>query len=481
MPGRRGAHHLPQGGEVNVDGGGHLNPTGSLFEAVWRRELQPRAALPRHSKTHAHGTRLPGLGGRDHFADLNAIGVEGEFGCEEFFGNLGGGVAYVEGDGVVVTWLYMVDAHGDLVGVAGHEYGGFVPHGFGFGGVWGPEDGDDRQLWSNLDINSVHTKPHSHVWWLIVTAIGARADSNTANTTMPCDWANITNMTPPSSTPNSRPVVGALLVCGSCISLQFGAALAVLLFPLIGAWATTLCRLFIAGLILTVILRPRVHRWSREQWISVALFGLSLGTMNAFFYAGIARIPLGTAVTIEFIGPLALAAILSRSLRDALWVGLAVLGIGLFGVEKFLGLSELDPAGVLCVLAAGVFWALYILAAGNAGKKVPGTGSIAIAMLFGSLPSLPLGAADVPTVFLDVKLLGLAVGTAIFASLVPYTLEFLALRRVSAGVFGILMSMEPAVAALAGWLLLDQHMGVLGIVAVCLVVSACLGTTASKS
>ena len=279
----------------------------------------------------------------------------------------------------------------------------------------------------------------------------------------------------------SHKVTGILLVFGSCVSLQFGAALAMSLFPLVGPWTTTLCRLFISGLLLFLVMRPQVHQWSRSQWVSVALFGLSLGTMNAFFYVAISYIPLGTAVTIEFIGPLVLSAVLSRSIRDALWVGLAVGGVGLFGLERLLGLSSLRPIGVVCALGAGLFWALYILAADNAGKKVTGTGVIAIALLIGSLPSAPLGVAHFFTVVTDTHLLLLAIGTAILASLVPYTLEFLALRRLPPNTFGILLSMEPAVAATAGWLLLNQHMGVLGVIAVCLVVSACVGTAASKS
>jgi len=279
----------------------------------------------------------------------------------------------------------------------------------------------------------------------------------------------------------SHKVTGILLVFGSCVSLQIGAALAMSLFPLVGPWTTTLCRLFISGLLSVLVMRPQVRQWSRSQWVSVALFGLSLGTMNAFFYVAISYIPLGTAVTIEFIGPLVLSAVLSRSIRDALWVGLAVGGVGLFGLERLLGLSSLRPIGVVCALGAGLFWALYILAADNAGKKVAGTGIIAVALLIGSLPSAPLGVAHFFTVVTDTHLLLLAIGTAILASLVPYTLEFLALRRLPPSTFGILLSMEPAVAATAGWLLLNQHMGVLGVIAVCLVVSACVGTAASKS
>jgi len=185
--------------------------------------------------------------------------------------------------------------------------------------------------------------------------------------------------------------------------------------------------------------------------------------MNAFFYVAISHIPLGTAVTIEFIGPLVLSAVLSHSIRDVLWVGLAMVGVGLFGVERLLGLSSLRPIGVVCALGAGLFWALYILAADNAGKKVTGTGVIAIVLLIGSLPSTPLGIANLFMVATDAHLLLLAIGTAILASLVPYTLEFLALRRLPPSTFGILLSMEPAVAATPRRLPLKQHQGGLGL------------------
>lgn len=284
---------------------------------------------------------------------------------------------------------------------------------------------------------------------------------------------------PMSTALKPQPVRGALLVLGSCISLQFGAAFAILLFPLIGVGTTTLYRLFFAGLILCVLLHPKITQWSKRQWRAVVLFGLALGSMNTFFYAGIDRLPLGTAVAIEFIGPLTLAACLSRSLKDFLWVAIAVSGIALFGVESALGISSLDMLGVVFVLAAGFFWALYILAAASASREVPGTDAIAMALLIGVIPTLPVGLGNVSAPLADPKLLAFAVSTAIFASLIPYTLEFLALQRVRSGTFGILMSMEPAVAAIAGFLLLGQRMGLLGILAICLVITASIGTTLS--
>lgn len=273
------------------------------------------------------------------------------------------------------------------------------------------------------------------------------------------------------------PAAGVLLVIGSCISLQFGAALATQIFPHAGPFGTTFFRLFIAGLIMVAITRPRVRDWNKAQWKAVILFGLSIGLMNSFFYAGIARIPLGTAVTIEFLGPLLLAAALSRSVRDFLCVGLAMIGMALLGIESLTGITNLDPLGILFTLIAGVFWACYILTASRLGQAVPGAGGLAFGMLIGSLAPLPLGITQAPAVLMDINLLLLAVGTAILASIMPYTFEFFALRQIPKGVFGILLSLEPAFAALFGWLLLAQPMTILGTIAIAFVIAASIGTT----
>ncbi|KXB56087.1 hypothetical protein HMPREF0307_00444 [Corynebacterium sp. DNF00584] len=145
-----------------------------------------------------------------------------------------------------------------------------------------------------------------------------------------------------------------LCIIGSCISLQLGAALAVQLFPVASTWGTAIVRLVTAGMLLCALVRPRVSRWTRTQWGAVVLFGASLGLMNGFFYAAIGRIPLGTAITIEFLGPLLLAAVLSRSLADALCVLLALCGIALLGLDSLTG-SALDPVGAVFALIAGGF------------------------------------------------------------------------------------------------------------------------------
>ena len=270
-----------------------------------------------------------------------------------------------------------------------------------------------------------------------------------------------------------------LCIIGSCISLQLGAALAIELFPFAGTWGTAAIRLLMAGAILMVITRPKFHTWTRKQWIGVALFGASLGMMNGFFYNGIAHIPLGTAVTIEFLGPLALAAFLSRSFRDAACVALALLGMVLLGIDSLTG-EPLSLLGVTFVLIAGGFWVCYILASKNVGTLVPGQGGLAVALIIGGALISPLSGTKALVVFTDWNLLALAVGTAILASLVPYSLELVALRRLEPNVFSVLISLEPVFAGLFGWILLSQNLSALKISAILLVVLASIIQTLAK-
>jgi inner membrane transporter RhtA len=272
--------------------------------------------------------------------------------------------------------------------------------------------------------------------------------------------------------------LAVLMVLGSCTSLQVGAACAAQLFPRIGSNGATLLRLAVAAAVLVVATRPAVHRWTRRQWGAVAAFGLSLAAMNGSFYESIARIPLGTAVTIEFLGPLALAAVLSRRLRDLTWVGLAGLGVALLGLTGSSGPSgPLDGVGVLFALVAAVFWAVYILASRRVGAAVPGQGGLAGALVVAALVLLPLGAPGALTAVRDPQLLLLAAGTGILASVIPYTLELSALRRLPTPVFGVLLSLEPAIAATAGWLLLSQRLGGWEALAIGVVVLASVGST----
>jgi inner membrane transporter RhtA len=276
-----------------------------------------------------------------------------------------------------------------------------------------------------------------------------------------------------------RPAAAALLVLGSATSLQAGAALAMRLFPVTGAPGATLLRLALAALVLLGLARPRVRGWRASQWRAVALYGISLAGTNGFFYAALARLPLGTAVTIQFLGPLTLAAALSRRWRDAGWVGLAVLGVLVLGLSGGHGTAgrPLDPAGVAFVLVSAAFWALYIVAGSRLSAAVPGRGGLAAGLAIGALVLLPFGARGAWQVAGRPHLMLLALGTAVLASVVPYTLELAALRRAPRRVFGTLLSLEPAVAALAGLVLLGQRVPPVAAGAIALVIAASAGAT----
>jgi inner membrane transporter RhtA len=280
--------------------------------------------------------------------------------------------------------------------------------------------------------------------------------------------------------PRRLPGPAILLVLGSCSSLQVGAALAMRLFPVLGAPGATLLRLGLAAVVLLAVTRPRVRGWRRTQWQAVLPYGLSLAGTNAFFYAALARLPLGTAVTIQFLGPLTLSAALSRRMRDLGWVLLAVTGVATLGLTQSHGpatAGSLSLAGVAFALVSGAFWAMYIVTGARASAAVPGRGGLAVAMTAGALVLVPFGARGVSHITGQPHLILLAIGMAMMASVVPYALELAAMRRAPKRVFGILLSLEPAVATTAGWLLLGQHAAPAALAAVVIVVAAGAGAT----
>ncbi|MBW1639095.1 EamA family transporter [Microbacterium resistens] len=279
-------------------------------------------------------------------------------------------------------------------------------------------------------------------------------------------------------TPSRNIGVGVALVIGSCLSLPFGAAVATTLFPALGTWGVTSLRVLIAAVVVTLIARPRLRHWNRAQWTAAILFGVSVAAMNGTYYAAIERIPLGPAVAIEFLGPLVLAAALTRRVVDFLWVGLALGGMALLAVDGLTGSDPLDPIGVLFALVAAGFWVMYIRTSTRVGALIPGTGGLAVALGVAAVLLLPFGIPAMGTAVGEPSLLLMAGLTALLASVIPYTLELAALRRLPQRVFGILLSLEPVFATLAGWIVLGQQATPLRMAAIALVVAASIGVTA---
>jgi inner membrane transporter RhtA len=263
-----------------------------------------------------------------------------------------------------------------------------------------------------------------------------------------------------------------VLVVAAVSSVQFGAAFAKSIFDEIGPSGTVFLRMLFAALVLMAIWRPRLSGHARRDVVLIVLFGASLAGMNGTFYAALDRIPLGVAVTFEFVGPLSVAVFGSRSRLDLVWVVLAAAGIVL--LSDFGG-ADLDGLGVALALIAGAFWAAYILLAARVGQAFPGGGGLALAMLVALVPLAPIGIAEAGADLLIVWVLAAGFAVAMLSSAIPYTLELEALRRMPANVFGVLMSLEPALAATAGFIVLGEDLVAREIVAILLVVAASAG------
>ncbi|MEU8786999.1 EamA family transporter [Streptomyces sp. NPDC048637] len=266
------------------------------------------------------------------------------------------------------------------------------------------------------------------------------------------------------------------LVIGGIVSLQFGASVAVLLFPRAGALGVVTLRLVVASLVLLIVCRPKVRGHSRGDWATVVAFGVALASMNSLFYEAIDRIPLGAAVTLEFLGPLILSVATSRRLLSLLWAVLALGGVVLLGREGFDGLNLV---GAALALAAGGLWAAYILLSARTGQRFPQADGLALAMTVAALLSLPVGIVSAGSALLNPVTLGLGAAVALMSSVLPYTLELLALRKLPASGFAVMMSLEPAAAATAGFLVLHQALGWAEVLAIGLVVIASVGAVRS--
>lgn len=282
---------------------------------------------------------------------------------------------------------------------------------------------------------------------------------------------------------NSESALGSfpptLLVLLAIISIQVGAALATGLFPVLGAEGTVAVRIVFSALILILVSRRRLPRLAKSfalYWPILLAFGLCIAMMNFFFYKSIARIPLGTAVAFEFIGPLGVAALTSRRRSHFAWVCLAAVGIILLSP---LSGVDLDTLGVLFALLAAAGWACFIILAARVGKQVPGNDGVIIAMAIAALTMLPFAAPVATVLFSDPVLILACLGIALISTTLPFTFEFAALKRMPARNYGVLVSVEPAVAAIVGALMLGELIGLQSMVAVACVVIAAIGISIS--
>lgn len=276
-------------------------------------------------------------------------------------------------------------------------------------------------------------------------------------------------MTADRSSLTRHPVTLVLL---AVVSVQFGGALAATLLPMVGVVGSVALRLTLATALLWAFVRPRVRGRSAADWGVVALFALALTSMNLAFYGSLTRLPIGVAVTIEFLGPLALAAVLSRRLRDAAAVLAALAGVVLISEALTTPWAELDLLGILLAATAGACWAAYIVLSRRTGARFEGLDGIAICMALGAVVTLPMGLLTAGSALWAPEALLRGLGIALLSSAVPYSLELLALRHLRSGTFGVLLSLEPAAAALAGLLVLGQVLTATQLVGMVLVVVA---------
>ena len=267
--------------------------------------------------------------------------------------------------------------------------------------------------------------------------------------------------------------VPAVLV--SMLSVQGGASIAKCLFPVLGPAGTSTLRIGLAGILLAVINRPRISKFTRGDWLCALAYGVSIAFMNLLFYYGIRRIPLGLGVTVEFIGPLGLALLTSRKAPDFLWAILAGTGIAL--IVPWGG-GSVDPVGLLFVFAAGLLWAGYIVMGGKITRRMKSSDAVTTGMCIALLLILPFGIFSRDLENLNGKLLLLGFGVAVFSSALPFTLDLLALKKIPAKTFSVLQSLQPALGALSGLLFLGEILSVRQWVAILCVVLASIGATA---
>ncbi|MDN4568876.1 threonine/homoserine exporter RhtA [Enterobacter hormaechei] len=259
------------------------------------------------------------------------------------------------------------------------------------------------------------------------------------------------------------------------MSIQSGASLAKSLFPLVGAPGVTALRIALGTLILVVIFKPWRLRFKKEQRLPLLFYGLALGGMNYMFYLSIQTIPLGIAVALEFTGPLAVALFSSRRPVDFIWVILAVLGLW-FLLPLGQSVSQINLTGAALALGAGACWAVYILTGQRAGEE-HGPATVALGSLIAAVIFVPIGMAQATDSIWQWSILPVGLAVAILSTALPYSLEMIALTRLPTRIFGTLMSMEPALAAISGMIFLGETLTLVQTLALCSIIAASMGST----
>ena len=268
------------------------------------------------------------------------------------------------------------------------------------------------------------------------------------------------------------------LVLLAIVSVQFGSALAKSLFGELGMWGVVSLRVSFSTVVLFALWRLKWHSQIRQNFGMIVVFGVVFAAMNSCFYAAIDRIPLGIAISLEFSGPLGLAILKSQRWLDGLWVLLA--GAGILLLTPLSG-STVDGWGIILALAAGFFWALYILLSARVGQRLPGIEGLAWALAVSSVLLLPIGIATAGSALLDPKLLAMGAGVALLSTTVPYSFEMMALRSLPVKVFGVMLSLEPMAGVLAGFLVLGERLSVRSLSACLLVSIAAAGAAKFRS
>jgi len=277
---------------------------------------------------------------------------------------------------------------------------------------------------------------------------------------------------PKTTVASVAPLGAAGLVVTGLICQEAGAGFAVTLFPQVGPVGMVALRMCFSAVVLLLVFRPSFRGRSRGDWITVIAFGLVLAAMNTLFYLALTRLHLGATVTIEYLGPLVLSVVVSRRASSWLWAVLALAGVALLGRGGF---THLDPLGVAFTLGAGVMWVCYILLSARTGGRFRRLDGLAIAMVVSSAVTIPVAAVTAGAALVRLDVLAIGIAVAVLSSVIPYGLELFALRRLPPATFSILLSLAPALAAIAGLIILHQALTVLDAIAIGLVVIASMG------